>query len=66
MELDKYELAKEYITYRYKRQLVRQSNTTDDTIKELIGGNSDYWNSENSNKDAKASFIPSFASSKLV
>lgn len=54
MELDKYELAKEYITYRYKRQLVRQSNTTDDTIKELIGGNSDYWNSENSNKDAKA------------
>ena len=46
-------VAKNYITYRYKRKLVRQSNTTDDTIFELINGRSEYWNTENSNKDAK-------------
>ena len=54
MEIGKYELAKEYITYRYKRELVRKSNTTDQTIRELLEGDSDYWNNENSNKDAKA------------
>ena len=54
MEFDKYALAKEYITYRYKRDLVRKSNTTDQTIKELLEGDSEYWNNENSNKDAKA------------
>ena len=52
MELDKYQLAKKYITYRYTRELVRKSNTTDQTIKELIDGESEYWNSENSNKNA--------------
>ena len=36
MEFDKYALAKEYITYRYKRDLVRKSNTTDQTIRELL------------------------------
>ena len=54
MEFGKYALAKEYITYRYKRDLVRKSNTTDQTIKELLEGDSEYWNNENSNKDAKA------------
>ena len=54
MEFNKYALAKEYITYRYKRELVRKSNTTDQTIKELLEGDSEYWNNENSNKDAKA------------
>ena len=53
MALGKYELAKKYITYRYKRELVRKSNTTDRTIKELIDGESEYWNTENSNKNAK-------------
>lgn len=52
MELDKYQLAKKYITYRYTRELVRKANTTDQTIKELIEGESEYWNSENSNKNA--------------
>lgn len=47
-------LAKEYITYRYKRSLIRESNTTDQTIKELLEGDNEYWNTENSNKDAKA------------
>ncbi len=53
MEIGKYELAKRYITYRYTRALVRQSNTTDQSIKELIDGESEYWNTENSNKNAK-------------
>ena len=53
MTLGKYELAKEYITYRYTRELVRRSNTTDKSIKELIDGESEYWNTENSNKNAK-------------
>ncbi len=52
MEIGKYQLAKKYITYRYTRELVRKSNTTDQSIKELIDGESDYWNNENSNKNA--------------
>ena len=53
MEYGKYKLAKKYITYRYTRELVRKANTTDQTIKELIDGESEYWNNENSNKNAK-------------
>ena len=53
MSQGKYELAKHYITYRYTRELVRRSNTTDLSIKELIEGESEYWNTENSNKNAK-------------
>ena len=44
-------VAKAYIRYRFKRQIIR--NTTDDAIMELVKGNSEYWNTENSNKDAK-------------
>ena len=53
MEFDKYVLAKKYITYRYTRELVRKANTTDKSIKELIEGENEYWNSENSNKNAQ-------------
>ena len=53
MEFGKYELAKKYITYRYTRELVRKANTTDKSIKELIDGENEYWNSENSNKNAE-------------
>ena len=53
MSIGKYELAKHYITYRYTRELVRRSNTTDQSIKELIDGENEYWNTENSNKNAK-------------
>ncbi len=53
MEIGRYELAKKYITYRYTRALVRKANTTDQTIKELIDGESEYWNNENSNKNAR-------------
>lgn len=53
MSAEKYDLAKAYILYREKRAMVRQSNTTDISIKELIDGTNDYWNTENSNKNAK-------------
>ena len=53
MSIGKYELAKKYITYRYTREMVRKSNTTDLAIKELINGESEYWNNENSNKNAR-------------
>lgn len=53
MKYDCYELAKQFIEYRFSHKLIRESNTTDNTIFELINGKSDYWNDENSNKDAK-------------
>ena len=53
MALGKYALAKAYITYRYTRELVRRSNTTDLSIKELINGENEFWNTEYSNKNAK-------------
>ena len=52
MGYGKCQLAKRYIKYRYNRELVRKSNTTDQSIKELIDGDSEYWNTENSNKNA--------------
>jgi ribonucleoside-triphosphate reductase len=53
MALGKYKLAKTYITYRYTRELVRRSNTTDLSIKELINGENKYWNTEYSNRTIK-------------
>lgn len=53
MEAQAFELAKSYIKFRYRKELIRKSNTTDESIKELIEGSSEYWNTENSNKDAK-------------
>ncbi len=46
-----YEVAKSYITYRYTRELVRQSNTTDDKILSLIECNNEEVKQENSNKN---------------
>ncbi len=46
-----YEVAKLYITYRYTRTLVRQSNTTDDSILTLIECNNEELKQENSNKN---------------
>ncbi len=46
-----YEVAKRYITYRYTRSLVRQSNTTDDRILALIECNNEEAKQENSNKN---------------
>ncbi len=53
MAIGKYALAKKYITYRYTRELIRKANTTDLAIKELIDGENEYWNTENSNKNPK-------------
>lgn len=36
MELQKYQLMKSYILYRYERALVRKANTTDESILSLI------------------------------
>jgi len=44
-------VAKAYITYRYTRALVRQSNTTDDKILSLIECNNEEAKQENSNKN---------------
>ena len=44
-------LARTYITYRYKRALVRQSNTTDESILSLIRNENKELEEENSNKN---------------
>ncbi len=46
-----FEVAKAYITYRYTRNLIRQSNTTDDKILSLIECNNEEAKQENSNKN---------------
>ena len=46
-----FEVAKEYITYRYTRSLVRRSNTTDDQILSLIESNNEEVKQENANKN---------------
>ena len=46
--------AKAYEGYRKVREFQREnSNTTDEQIAELLDGSSDYWNNENSNKNAR-------------
>lgn len=50
MNCDRKDIAKAYIRYRYIQEIRR--NTTDTAIMELMSGKSDYWNKENSNKDA--------------
>ena len=51
MELEKYELAKKYIVYRYTRALVRKQNTTDETILGIIRNDNKELAEENSNKN---------------
>ncbi len=46
-----FEVAKEYITYRYIRSLARQSNTTDDRILSLIESKNEEVKQENANKN---------------
>ncbi len=46
-----FEVAKEYITYRYTRSLLRQNNTTDDRILSLIECNNEEVKQENANKN---------------
>ena len=51
MAHEAYDVAKNYITYRYTRALVRQSNTTDNKILSLIECNNEEAKQENSNKN---------------
>lgn len=46
-----YILAKEYIRYRYKRELLRKANTTDESILKLIRNENKELEEENSNKN---------------
>ena len=52
MASNRKDVARAYIRYRYKHEILRRENTTDKTILELIGGDNEYWNTENSNKNA--------------
>jgi anaerobic ribonucleoside-triphosphate reductase len=51
MSIKRFTLARNYITYRYRRELVRKSNTTDDQILSLIECNNEEVKQENSNKN---------------
>ena len=51
MALDKFEVARKYIIYRYLQNLKRQSNTTDDKILTLIECTNEEVKQENSNKN---------------
>ena len=51
MEIEKYELSKRYIVYRYTRALVRKQNTTDETILGIIRNENKELAEENSNKN---------------
>ncbi|MGN0471017.1 MAG: anaerobic ribonucleoside-triphosphate reductase [Acutalibacteraceae bacterium] len=46
-----FELARNYVKYRYNRSLVRRSNTTDNKILSLIECNNEEVKQENSNKN---------------
>lgn len=52
IEFNKYKLAKKYIIYRYRRELSRVKNTTDDSILNLVRYDNEEVMRENSNKDA--------------
>ncbi len=51
MRYGAFNLARTYITYRYKHELVRKANTTDDRIMSLIECNNEEVKQENSNKN---------------
>ncbi len=51
MELQAYNLARKYITYRDRRSLARRANTTDNQILSLIDCNNEEVKQENSNKN---------------
>ena len=51
MEIRGYEVAQKYVRYRYKRELTRKSNTTDNGILALIDHMNEEVKQENSNKN---------------
>lgn len=44
-------VAKEYVRYRYKRELIREHEKLNDSILEIVAGKNEYVNGENSNKN---------------
>jgi len=52
MSIKRFELAKKYMIYRYKRALVRKSNSTDNSILGLIKNQKDYISEDNSKKNS--------------
>ena len=51
MAMRGYEVAQKYVRYRYKRELTRKSNTTDNGILSLLDNINEEVNQENSNKN---------------
>ncbi len=51
MEMRGYEVAQKYVRYRYKRELTRKSNTTDNSILSLLDQINENVKQENSNKN---------------
>ena len=51
MSYGAFEIARNYVKYRYQRSLIRKSNTTDDRVLSLIECNNEEVIQENSNKD---------------
>ena len=54
MASNRKDVARAYVRYRYRKEVLRKENTTDKSIFELLGGTSEYWNNENANKNAKS------------
>ena len=52
MEEGYYNVAKAYIRYRYEHELERQKHN-DQELLDMVQGDNDYWNTENSNKNVK-------------
>ena len=51
MEMRGYEVAQKYVRYRYKREMARKANSTDDDILALIDQANEELKQENSNKN---------------
>ena len=51
MEMRGFEVAQKYVRYRYKREISRKSNSTDDAILALIDAQNEEMKQENSNKN---------------
>ena len=52
MNSDRNDVAKAYIRYRYQRELERTKKPYDEIL-EMLSGESEYWNDQNSNQDIR-------------
>lgn len=51
MQHGKFDIAREYITYRYQKALNQRKNTTDDEVMSLLGNTNELLKQENANKN---------------